>query len=80
MEPRPQSFSLFTQLPDGIEENVQVAMLLPPPMPFCPKKTVLSTLPREVDDQLIERILLRWQTQILGPPQDQIVSESGGNP
>jgi len=49
-------------------------------MPFCPKKTVLSTLPREVDDQLIERILLRWQTQILGPPQDQIVSESGGNP
>lgn len=43
----------------------------------CPKKTVFTTLLQEVDDQLIERILLRWQAQILGPPQDPIVIVDG---
>lgn len=43
----------------------------------CPKKTVLSTLLQEGDDSLIERILLRWQAQILGPVQDKIVIVDG---
>jgi hypothetical protein len=43
----------------------------------CPQKTVLSTLLQEVDDQLIESLLLRWQAQILGPAQDQIVIIDG---
>jgi hypothetical protein len=43
----------------------------------CPRKTVFSTLLQEVDDCLIERILLRWQAQILGPPQDRIVIVDG---
>jgi len=30
-----------------------------------------------VDDDLLERVLLRWQAQILGPPQDQIVIVDG---
>jgi hypothetical protein len=43
----------------------------------CPKKTVFTTLLSEVDDDLLERVLLRWQAQILGPPQDQIVIVDG---
>ena len=30
-----------------------------------------------MDDDLIERVLLRWQDQILGPPQDRIVIFDG---
>lgn len=43
----------------------------------CPKKTVFTTVLHKVDDDLLERVLLRWQTQILGPPQDQIVIVDG---
>lgn len=43
----------------------------------CPKKTVFTTVLSTVDDDLLERVLLRWQTQILGPPQDQIIIVDG---
>jgi hypothetical protein len=43
----------------------------------CPKKTVFTTVLQQVDDALLERVLLRWQTQILGPPQDPIVIVDG---
>lgn len=43
----------------------------------CPKKTVFTTVLHNVDDELLERVLLRWQTQILGPSQDQIVIVDG---
>jgi hypothetical protein len=42
-----------------------------------PKKTVFTTLLQQVDDGLVERVLLRWQAQLLGPPQDQIVIVDG---
>jgi hypothetical protein len=43
----------------------------------CPKKTVFTTVLHEVDGALLERVLLRWQAQILGPPQDRIVIVDG---
>ncbi|MGH8336655.1 MAG: Druantia anti-phage system protein DruA, partial [Gammaproteobacteria bacterium] len=43
----------------------------------CPKKTVFTNLLQEVDANLIEEALLRWQAQILGPPQDKIVIVDG---
>jgi hypothetical protein len=43
----------------------------------CPKKTTFTRVLHEVDDDLIERVLLRWQDQILGPPQDRIVIFDG---
>lgn len=43
----------------------------------CPKKTVFTTVLHKVDDDLLERVLLSWQTQILGPPQDRIVIVDG---
>ena len=43
----------------------------------CPKKTVFTTVLHQVDDDLLERVLLRWQAQILGPPQDRIVIVDG---
>jgi hypothetical protein len=43
----------------------------------CPKKTTFTRVLHEVDDDLIERVLLRWQDQILGPRQDRIVIVDG---
>lgn len=43
----------------------------------CPKKTVFTTVLHEADADLLERVLLRWQAQILGPPQDRIVIVDG---
>lgn len=43
----------------------------------CPKKTVFTTVLHEIDGDLLERVLLRWQNQILGPCQDQIVIVDG---
>lgn len=43
----------------------------------CPKKTTFTRVLHEVDDDLIERVLLRWQEQILGPTQDRIVIFDG---
>src|SRR6266498_996218 len=43
----------------------------------CPKKTTFTRVLHEVDDDLIERVLLRWQDQILGPPQDPMVIFDG---
>jgi hypothetical protein len=43
----------------------------------CPKKTTFSRVLHQVDDEALERVLLRWQDQILGPNQDQIVIMDG---
>jgi len=43
----------------------------------CPKKTTFTRVLHEVEDDLIERVLLRWQDQILGPRQDRIVIFDG---
>jgi Transposase DDE domain len=42
-----------------------------------PKKTTFTRVLHEVDDDVVERVLLRWQDQILGPPQDRIVIFDG---
>ena len=43
----------------------------------CPKKTTFTRVLRQVDDDLIERVLLGWQDQILGPRQDRLVIFDG---
>jgi len=43
----------------------------------CPKKTTFTRVLHEVDDDLIERVLLRWQDQILGPRQDRMIVFDG---
>lgn len=43
----------------------------------CPKKTTFTRVLHEVDDDLMERVLLRWQDQILGPQQDRLVIFDG---
>ena len=43
----------------------------------CPKKTTFTRVLHEVDEDLLERVLLRWQDQILGPRQDRIVIFEG---
>ena len=42
-----------------------------------PKKTTFTRVLHQVDDALIERVLLRWQDQILGPRQDRMVILEG---
>ena len=42
-----------------------------------PKKTTFTRFLRGVDDDALERVLLRWQDQILGPAQDRIVIVDG---
>lgn len=43
----------------------------------CPKKTTFTRVLHEVNDDLIERVLLRWQDQILGPRQDRMIVFDG---
>jgi hypothetical protein len=43
----------------------------------CPKKTTFTRVLHEVDDDLIERVLLKWQDQILGPRQDRMIIFDG---
>jgi hypothetical protein len=43
----------------------------------CPKKTVFHTLLTAVPAEVIERALLRWQDQLLGPAQDDVVLIDG---
>ncbi len=43
----------------------------------CPKKTTFSRVLHNLDDDLVERALLRWQDQILGPRQDRIIIVDG---
>lgn len=43
----------------------------------CPKKTTFTRVLHQVDADLIESILLRWQEQILGPVQDRMVIFDG---
>ena len=43
----------------------------------CPKKTSFSRVLHHIDDDVIERVLLRWQDQVLGPAQDRIVIIDG---
>jgi len=43
----------------------------------CPRKTTFTRVLHEVDDDRVERVLLRWQDQILGPRQDRIIIFDG---
>jgi hypothetical protein len=43
----------------------------------CPKKTTFTRILHAVDDDLIERVLLRWQDQILGPRQERMIIFDG---
>jgi hypothetical protein len=43
----------------------------------CPKKTTFTRVLHQVDDDWMERVLLRWQDQILGPRQDRLVIFDG---
>jgi hypothetical protein len=43
----------------------------------CPKKTTFTRFLHGVDDDIVERVLLRWQNQILGPRQDRIIIFDG---
>ena len=43
----------------------------------CPKKTTFTRMLHEVDEEQVERALLGWQDQILGPRQDRIVIVDG---
>jgi predicted transposase YbfD/YdcC len=43
----------------------------------CPKKTTFTRVLHAVDDDLIERVLLRWQGRILGPRQDRMIIFDG---
>lgn len=43
----------------------------------CPKKTTFTRVLHAANDDLIERVLVRWQDQILGPRQDRIVLFDG---
>jgi len=43
----------------------------------CPKRTTFIRVLHQVDDDLIERVLLRWQDQVLGPRQDPMVIIDG---
>jgi len=42
-----------------------------------PKKTVFRMGLHQIDDELLEQVLLGWQSQVLGPWQDQIVIVEG---
>jgi hypothetical protein len=43
----------------------------------CPGKTTFTRVLHEVDDEQVERALLRWQDQLLGPRQDRMVIVDG---
>jgi hypothetical protein len=43
----------------------------------CPKKTTFTRVLHQVDDDAVERVLLAWQDQLLGPRQDRIVIIDG---
>ena len=43
----------------------------------CPQKTTFGRVLHAVDDDALERVLLRWQDQLLGPTQDRIVIIDG---
>jgi hypothetical protein len=43
----------------------------------CPKTTTFSRFLHGVDDEALERVLLQWQNQLLGPTQDRIVIIDG---
>jgi len=42
-----------------------------------PKKTTFTRVLHQVDEELFETVLLRWQDQLLGPQQDPIVIVDG---
>ena len=43
----------------------------------CPKETTFTRLLHQVDEEILERVLLGWLNQILGPTQDSIVVIDG---
>jgi hypothetical protein len=43
----------------------------------CPKQTTFTRFLHGVDGDALERVLLRWQTQLLGPTQDRLVIVDG---
>ena len=43
----------------------------------CPERTTFERVLAEVDAPAVERVLLRWQEQVLGPVQDRLVIVDG---
>lgn len=43
----------------------------------CPKETVFFRVLQAVDDDLLEGILLRWQQEMLGPVNDEVIAIDG---
>jgi hypothetical protein len=43
----------------------------------CPRKTTFTRFLHGVDGDMLERVLLRWQDQLLGPTQDRLVIVDG---
>ncbi len=43
----------------------------------CPKRSTFVRVLHEVDDDALERVLLKWQDQLLGPTKDRIVIIDG---
>jgi hypothetical protein len=43
----------------------------------CPKETAFFRVLEAVDDDLLERILLRWQEKLLGPVRDELIAIDG---
>ena len=43
----------------------------------CPKETVFFRVLQQVDDDLLEQLLLKWQEKMLGPVQDRIIAIDG---
>jgi hypothetical protein len=43
----------------------------------CPERGVFARVLAEVDAAVVERVLLRWQEQVLGPAQDRLVIVDG---
>jgi hypothetical protein len=43
----------------------------------CPKKSVFERVLAQVDAQAVQRVLLLWQNQVLGPTQDELVIFDG---
>lgn len=43
----------------------------------CPKETVFFRVLQQVDDDLLEKLLLKWQEKVLGPVQDRLIAMDG---
>lgn len=43
----------------------------------CPKETVFFRVLQQVDEDLLEKLLLKWQEKVLGPVQDRLIAIDG---